>query len=177
MSSSPRQKALAAGAVKYTSSKPCPRGHVGERYVLNGSCVQCHRGHYSKKHWTIHDRSSYQARYYRRLREQEPERIIWSTAKRRAKKNNIPFELRPADIRDVWPADGLCPVLGIPLLMNEGGSYGPNSPSLDRVIPEIGYRVGNIALISMRANLVKSGETDPDIFRRVADWLERIKKS
>lgn len=33
--------AKAAGLTRFVSDKPCPAGHVGERFVINGSCVQC----------------------------------------------------------------------------------------------------------------------------------------
>jgi hypothetical protein len=38
---SPRQQALLDGAPRYASGRPCPRGHVGERYACNGKCVIC----------------------------------------------------------------------------------------------------------------------------------------
>ncbi|HHJ1495590.1 TPA: HNH endonuclease [Pseudomonas aeruginosa] len=36
-----RRKARASGAVTYFSRKPCPRGHVGARYLSTGMCTQC----------------------------------------------------------------------------------------------------------------------------------------
>lgn len=38
-----RAAAAAAGQRRYTTGKPCPAGHNGERYTLNGYCVQCQR--------------------------------------------------------------------------------------------------------------------------------------
>ena len=102
-----------------------------------------------------------------------PEAIFHQVAKARARKVGAPFSISVQDVKDVWPKDGKCPVLGIDLLRNLGGGPSPNSPSLDRIDPNLGYILGNIAIISMRANLVKSNVTDPNVFRMVADWLER----
>lgn len=37
--------AKAAGLKRYISGRPCPAGHVGERFVSNYGCVECLRGH------------------------------------------------------------------------------------------------------------------------------------
>jgi len=36
-----RAAAIAAGATKYTTGKPCKAGHNSPRYTLNGLCCQC----------------------------------------------------------------------------------------------------------------------------------------
>lgn len=71
-------------------------------------------------------------------------------ARARAKKQGIPFDLELTDI--VIPE--VCPVLGIPLMVGEGKNC-PNSPSLDKIIPEKGYVKGNVCVISFRANILK----------------------
>lgn len=40
-SKSPRQIARDNGDVVYISAKPCPRGHVSNRYTESGACVEC----------------------------------------------------------------------------------------------------------------------------------------
>lgn len=75
------------------------------------------------------------------------------------------FTITPADIEAVYPKDGKCPVLGIDL----------TTPSLDKIIPALGYVPGNIAVISMKANMLKGDETDPEVFRKIADWLMCVK--
>ncbi len=35
--------ALAAGASRYSTGKPCKHGHAAERLVTNRSCLECHR--------------------------------------------------------------------------------------------------------------------------------------
>jgi len=37
----PRAAAAAAGSVRYMPTVPCKRGHLAERYVSTGACVDC----------------------------------------------------------------------------------------------------------------------------------------
>ena len=77
--------------------------------------------------------------------------IMLCNARRRAKQQNVPFDITDDDI--VIP--DVCPLLGIPLFTNTGGSPCPNSPTLDKLIPHLGYVRGNILVISHRANCIK----------------------
>ncbi|MCU6683323.1 hypothetical protein M8320_15120 [Leclercia sp. H6W5] len=36
-----RMQAAKEGLNKYCTGKPCRYGHLSQRYVLNGTCVQC----------------------------------------------------------------------------------------------------------------------------------------
>lgn len=65
-----------------------------------------------------------------------------------------------------------CPALGIPLYRAGGAAaQGPNSPTLDRVTPELGYVRGNVRVISSRANQIKSDAT-PEELLRVACYFQ-----
>jgi hypothetical protein len=92
-------------------------------------------------------------------------------AKYRAKLLNVPFTITLQDVRDVWPIDNRCPVFGFEFIHGSSGGC-EESPSLDKIIPELGYVPGNIAIISRKANTMKSTETRPEAFRRLADWME-----
>lgn len=87
-------------------------------------------------------------------------------AKGRAKKACVSFDLSEGDIS----IPHLCPVLGIPILVGQSKAS-DNSPSLDRVMPSMGYVRGNIIVVSNRANRIKNDAT-PDELRRVADFFE-----
>lgn len=103
-------------------------------------------------------------RWYRR----KPATTIWHGAKARAKEKGILFEITPEDI--VVPDK--CPILGIELFISEKGvGRTDNSPSLDRIIPSLGYVKGNIAVISQRANRIKNDATLEEITKLKA-WLE-----
>jgi len=72
-------------------------------------------------------------------------------AKSRAKIKHLPFDITLADI--VIPTH--CPILGIPLI-SQAKRMGPNSPTLDRIVPSKGYVQGNVQVISQRANVMKN---------------------
>lgn len=83
-----------------------------------------------------------------------PEYRLLHGAKRRAKKRGIPFDINLSDI--VIPKK--CPLLGLALKKAER-RIRPNSPTLDRKTPSIGYTVGNVWVISNKANQMKSDAT------------------
>lgn len=78
-------------------------------------------------------------------------------AKKRAK-DKVPFSITYEDVLAQWPKDGKCPVLGVTLAVAPR-TRANNSPSLDRYINHLGYVVGNIRVVSNRANLLKSDAT------------------
>lgn len=47
-----RREAKALGLKTYNNGKPCPRGHIGERHVDSGSCVQCSNEKRKEKRWS-----------------------------------------------------------------------------------------------------------------------------
>ena len=96
---------------------------------------------------------------------------MWVGAKKRAKKKGFEFNLELFDIPQILD---LCPVLGIPIIINEGKTApSDNSPSLDRIDSTKGYIKGNIRIISNRANRIKADAT-VDELRKVLEDYERI---
>ena len=77
--------------------------------------------------------------------------------KSKAQKICVPFDLTVDDL--VIPTH--CPVLGIPLEFGKSGTaaWRDNSPSVDRIVPSLGYVKGNVVVISYRANRVKNDAT------------------
>lgn len=104
------------------------------------------------------------AKYYKDLI-----RTMLSNAKGRATRQNIPFTISQDDIT----IPDMCPVLGIPLMWMVGmGRMNDNSPSLDKIVPELGYVPGNVCVISWRANRLKSDATLADL-EAVCDYIKR----
>ncbi len=93
---------------------------------------------------------------------------LYHLAKHRAKKHNIPFTITQEHIQ--IPAH--CPVLGMPLRPGKGRAH-CGSPTLDRIIPTVGYVPGNVRVISFRANQLKSNGSAREL-RQVAEDLERL---
>ena len=50
----------------------------------------------------------------------------------------------------------------------------PNSPSLDRLIPEKGYTKSNVQFISFKANRIKNNGS-PDQWIKFGEWCEKLK--
>lgn len=86
------------------------------------------------------------------------ERYMLNSARERAKKSGVPFDIT---VDDIFIPD-ICPVLGIPLRV-ASGKAAAYSPSLDKIIPALGYVRGNICVISHRANKLKRDGTLAEI--------------
>lgn len=90
------------------------------------------------------------------------------------RRKGIPFNIDAVDI----PVPDVCPALGIPIIMRDRSRRG-NGPSVDRIIPELGYIKGNVRVISYRANRVRNDCVDPrdliNIAHYLAGELERVK--
>jgi hypothetical protein len=83
-------------------------------------------------------------------------------AKNRAKKEGLPFDLTE---NDIYIPD-ICPVFGYPLEIGVNKKkVQPNSPSLDRIIPERGYVKSNIRVISYKANIMKNNASFEEMIK------------
>ena len=92
----------------------------------------------------------------------------------RAKQKNIPFDIDIEHLESI--AVDSCPIFKTKFdwgLDNKGN--GRTRPSLDKIIPELGYIKGNVAFISTWANLIKSDATEKELYA-VADWLHEARK-
>jgi len=108
----------------------------------------------------------------RASRRRNPTSDMLFAAKRRARAKGLEFTITKSDI--VIPE--FCPILGIKLAVNGGGGrVADGSPSLDRIDASRGYVPGNIAVISYKANAIKSFGTVEE-HRRIADWMESMKQ-
>jgi uncharacterized protein (DUF3084 family) len=95
------------------------------------------------------------------------EQLIYERAKSRARKHGVPFDI---DVEDI-DVPSLCPALSIPLERSD--TITDNTPSLDRIDPAKGYVRGNIAVISNKANRIKSNAEAYEI-ESVALWLRSV---
>jgi hypothetical protein len=104
----------------------------------------------------------------------ERERI--KSAKKRAKSQNLPFNITGDYIKSITPPDMMCPALGIQMKAGEKAEIAKvSSPSLDRLIPELGYVKGNIVIVSNRANTIKRDAT-PEELMKIAKFYEKVFK-
>lgn len=171
---------------------PCRRGHDGLRYVRRRDCVECTRACkrryeamrrldpayrqqqaeanrvYRSNPVNLAKELAAQRRSYRKRRALlSPEASLWDVARKRSKARGIPFSITTQDI--VIPTH--CPVFGIPLTRC-GSSLYPDTMTLDRVIPQLGYIPGNVEVISFRANRLKSNATWREL-QLLSDYMRK----
>ena len=105
--------------------------------------------------------------YARAGNRQDPRYRLWQSARYRAKLKGTPFELTIEDI--VIPE--FCPVFPSIRLQQNHRPNQDSSPSLDAVIPSLGYVKGNVVVMSLRANRLKNDGNALE-HRRIADWID-----
>ena len=90
----------------------------------------------------------------------------------RAKKRGTPIDFSsPYEFANYCKsiAPEICPVFGVPFKRGSTG-YNHWSPSIDKILPQLGYVRGNIQIISNRANLIKQDAT-PEELKMFANWI------
>lgn len=97
-------------------------------------------------------------------------KTMLSAAKKRAKNQKCDFNLVLEDIQ----IPKFCPLLGIEIIRSNIKAS-PNSPSLDRINPNLGYVQNNVHVISRRANTIKSNATIDEI-EQILLWFNNKKK-
>jgi hypothetical protein len=96
------------------------------------------------------------------------------SAKRRASDNCLPFDLTIEYMETI--AMDHCPITGElldwELQFSEEGKRNPTAPSLDKIIPSLGYTQGNVAIIGHRMNALKSDMTLEEL-NQLVDYVRR----
>ena len=182
-----RRAAEDAGAKTYFTGAACASGHVAPRYTVDRGCKQCKLDYQKRltgyrepliapdsararalQKWNASTKG-YAAKM--RWKDKDPKNA-WACsavggAKARAAKRGVAFDLDKEYVRGLIPDE--CPVFKVPFVFF-GRALGPWSPSLDRIDPTRGYIKGNVAVISLKANVIKSDATISEI-QTVLDWL------
>lgn len=91
-------------------------------------------------------------------RQNNVQKCLLLSAKHRAKRKNIDFDLELCDIT----VPDLCPVLGIELFVGTN-KITNNSPTIDRIDNSKGYIRGNVVVVSNKANRLKNNATIDEI--------------
>jgi len=162
-----------------------PKATLG-KYGRRSTCLEC-SAKFSKK-WRasgsdkairhnqaardrMHETKDARKIYMSEHRKKSPARRMLIASRSRAKSSGLAFDLEESDIT----VPDVCPVLGLPMFdgTTKNGSFagGPNSPSLDRLDPKLGYTRGNVAVISWRANDVKGNATLEEL-EAVVSWMK-----
>lgn len=96
--------------------------------------------------------------------------LTLSKIQTRAKQKNLSIDITIDYLLDIFPRDSMCPILGQEMVF---GGETNNSPSIDRVLPHLGYTRGNVAWVSKIANTIKSDRTATEL-RMIADWMDGV---
>ena len=97
---------------------------------------------------------------------------LLSRARRRAKNSGLFFDIDLNYLESL--AHEICPVFGFPLAWcAQSKVRGDDAPSLDKIIPSLGYVKGNVCWVSWRANRIKNDGNAED-HRKIASWIESI---
>ena len=96
----------------------------------------------------------------------------------RCKNNGTPFDLPPGYLYDLYQQqDGKCFYTDIPLEIYFGTKKSgarDDSLSVDKIIPESGYIVGNVVLCASRINTMKLNCSLEEMARWMPEWHRRI---
>lgn len=143
-----RKEAMKRGDKQYFTGRTCIRGHIAPRQVVNGRCAACHA-----------ERSWAESRY-------DIRKVMVKSARQRAAKTGLDFRITADDV----PLDDCCPICRVAFHKKPQArmpSSEQNSPSLDRVIPALGYVPGNVAVICRDCNSKKGGASLEELERIV----------
>jgi hypothetical protein len=98
--------------------------------------------------------------------------MLFKTHRDRARRKGLPFNITREYLESIAPEN--CPILGVKLGWAERKGYAHkyNCPSLDRIIPELGYVKGNVMWLSFRANVMKNDASFSEL-HQFADWVKK----
>jgi len=154
----------------FNKDKKSPDGY---RY----DCKLCARNRYKdyyqeNKEKILAKSKSYDQENKNRCKETYVLSKLLAGAKTRAKAKGLPFDLTMEWLESM--VISYCPITLGPIDWTRDqvvdGKVGPNSPSIDKIIPEFGYVQSNCAIISHRANAIKNNGTI-DEHRRVVQYM------
>lgn len=132
-------------------------------------CKLCCNSCESKKNWYSKNSTAVKEKK-KEKRKINPKANMIATAKHRAKVKGVPFSITSDD----FDIPEYCPVLRIKLETSVGMAS-DNSPSLDRIIPSLGYVPGNIQVISKLANSMKTNASVEHMLL-FAEWVNKTFK-
>lgn len=156
------EKTAAQNAAAYAARKKLPKPQrTDDIRAKDRSRKSAYRRKYP-------DRAASQIARDLEIRRKDAARYLFRYAKNRAVAGGILFTITAADIS----VPDVCPVLGIPLAFGGTTPLGrEDSPTIDRVVPDLGYVPTNIRVISYRANRIKTDATLAEL-RKLVSYLE-----
>jgi hypothetical protein len=168
------------GEATYMGS-PCKKGHDGRRYTRNGDCFFCRRADSAKRRkpsgkkvgrprkyadfvGPIKPRKKHPPKYPKPVTEFDY--WIGRIRRKNMERRLIPYE----HYKSLYKTH--CPLLEIELTYknHETKNMPKNYATLDRIDPSLGYVVGNIQILSQRANTLKNDASLEELRMLIKNW-------
>jgi hypothetical protein len=99
------------------------------------------------------------------------QRAMVSKSKSRARQKGLEHTITIEYIKSIWPADNMCPVFRTEFVSSKENMS--TCASLDRIDNTKGYIEGNVAVISWKANSLKSNGSLHEL-EAVVDYVKRM---
>jgi hypothetical protein len=179
----PRKDAKNLGLIYY-DGKPCLHGHGTKRYVANGDCVTCRniikakaarakrvaRGAIKlgrKRKYPVFVGPPKPKR--QQIYDKTTEFGAWVWRSKNGNKAKLRSSLAVEDYKKLKNTH--CPLLGIELTYSKYCGTTPNNyATLDRIDPQKGYVMGNVQIISFRANTLKGDASIEELEFLIKNW-------
>lgn len=99
-------------------------------------------------------------------------------ARDRSKRKNIQFNITKEYLKELWDKqNGKCAISGIEMTFEQYKGRIPTNVSIDQINPKNGYTIGNIQLVCMAVNQMKSDLKIDELYKFCSAILEQKNKS
>ena len=146
------------------------RGKHASSSGLHAQCKTCCR------EWQANYRTGSKAQRsgsFQKYREKNRALVLVTAARYRAKQAGLPFDLDQfADQLQARIDAGRCELSGLPFRLDGGRTW--DSPSLDRIIPELGYTITNVRVVLFALNVMMNTWGEEPVLK-VADGIKELR--
>lgn len=102
---------------------------------------------------------------------------LFSQIKHRARLQNVPFNLTKEYLIELWEKqNGKCFYTDTALELSQKRQHNVHSPGLDKIIPRLGYTMGNVVWTVQRINAMKNDATLEEMSLWMPGWFKRIEQ-
>lgn len=148
------------------------RGKHASSSGLHAQCKTCCR------EWQANYRTGSKAQRsgsFQKYREKNRALVLVTAARYRAKQAGLAFDLDQfADQLQARIDAGRCELSGLPFRLDGGRTW--DSPSLDRIIPELGYTITNVRVVLFALNVMMNTWGEEPVLK-VADGIKELRAS
>lgn len=169
----------------------CKKCQSNIRHVSDHRCVHCEKNYYQERKEKFYNRqkvyrqslevksrNSSLAKKYGATIQGKCSRL-WSKAKARAEKRNLPFSITPELLQKHFQENhGKCNVTGVMLYLESigNGNRHPFAPSIDQIVAGKGYTPDNIQIVAFAYNMLKSTLSDEDAKKCLVEMAAGLTK-